>query len=155
MNSKEKGWLLQSYRQVLGSFMLTGGVMISDQWFQMQVCGNHLPLMPKGERWRQRDRWRQKESMLTGGAWVVVIIDKGGDCWLKLSLMPMWNCSGPIGSHWCHQIPLAVHRYGWSQYPHIQYLGSHIELVCDLKHLVPSWQGPYSQGWILEPPPCW
>ena len=43
--------------------------------------------MPKGERWRQRERCRQKGSMLIGGAWVVVINDKGGDCW--------WNC------HWC------------------------------------------------------
>ena len=87
MNSKEKGWLLQAYRQVLGSCILTGGAVNSDQRFQRQVCGHPLPLMPKGERWRQRERWRQKGSMLIGGAWVVVINDKGGDCW--------WNC------HWC------------------------------------------------------
>ena len=43
--------------------------------------------MPKGERWRKRERCRQKGSMLIGGAWVFVINDKGGDCW--------WNC------HWC------------------------------------------------------
>ena len=31
MNSKEKGWLLQAYRQVLGSCILTEGVVNSDQ----------------------------------------------------------------------------------------------------------------------------
>ena len=43
--------------------------------------------MPEGERWTQRERCRQKGRMIIGGAWVVVIDDKGGDCW--------WNC------HWC------------------------------------------------------
>ena len=87
MNSKEIGWLLQANKQVLGSCILIGGAVSSDQRFQRQVCGHPLPLMPKGERWRQRERCRQKGSMLIGGAWVVVINDKGGDCW--------WNC------HWC------------------------------------------------------
>ena len=31
MNSKEKGWLLQAYRQVLGSCILTGGANPSEQ----------------------------------------------------------------------------------------------------------------------------
>ena len=37
--------------------------------------------MPKGER-------DSDGSMLLGGAWVVVINDKGGDCCFRLSLMP-------------------------------------------------------------------
>ena len=40
-----------------------------------------LPLMPKGKR-------DADGSILLGGAWVVVINDKGGDCWYSLSLMP-------------------------------------------------------------------
>ena len=99
MNSKEKGWLLQTYRQVLGSCILIGGAIISDQWFQIQACGHPFPLMPKGEKWRQRERCRQKGSMLIGGAWVVVINDKGGDCW--------WNC------HWCqHGQGPCTHKTG-------------------------------------------
>ena len=23
---------------------------------------------------------------------------------MKLSLMPTWTCSGPIGCHWCHHL---------------------------------------------------
>jgi len=42
------------YKQVLGSCILTGGAVISDQWFQMQICGHPFPLMPKGKRWRQK-----------------------------------------------------------------------------------------------------
>ena len=33
MNSKEKGWLLQAYRQVLGLCILIGGAVNSDQSF--------------------------------------------------------------------------------------------------------------------------
>ena len=40
-----------------------------------------LPLMPKGEK-------DSNGSMLLGGAWVVVLNDKGGDCCCRLSLMP-------------------------------------------------------------------
>ena len=56
--------------------------------------------------------------------------------------MPTWTCSGPTGSYWCHQVPLVVHKYGWSQYPHIWRLGSHTKMGYALNHLVPSWQGP-------------
>ena len=24
---------------------------------------------------------------------------------IKLSLMPTWTCNGPMGCHWCHQVP--------------------------------------------------
>ena len=60
------------------------------------------------------------------------------DLLIKFSLMPTWTCGGPTSCHWCHQVPLAVHKYGWSQYPYSQWLGTHIEFVCGLKHLVPS-----------------
>ena len=63
-------------------------------------------------------------------------------CWMKLSLMPTWTCRGPTGSYWCHRVPLAVHRNGWSQYPHIQCLWAYTEMPCALRHLVSSWQGP-------------
>ena len=65
MNSKEKGWLLQAYRQVLGSCMLTGGAVISDfkcgyvdtlcycdaKGGEMETKGEHelLSSMKKGE----------------------------------------------------------------------------------------------------------
>ena len=64
-----------------------------------------LPLMPKGER-------DSDGSMLLGGARVVVINDKGGDCCYSLSLMPtslmivlmtttvMWNLFDVVEPIW-------------------------------------------------------
>ena len=43
---------------------------------------------------------------------------------MKLSFMLTWTWSGPMGCHWCHQIPPAV---PWSL----------TEWVCALKHLLP------------------
>ena len=55
----------------------------SEQWLEISDTGMWTPFAfdaKGGEMKTKVERWRQKGSMLTGGAWVVVINEKGGDC---------------------------------------------------------------------------
>ena len=60
----------------------------------MQICAHPLPLMPKGERWRQKWEHAHRGSMSCCHQW------QRGRLLMKLSLMPTWSCSGSTGCLW-------------------------------------------------------